>query len=311
MKLVRFSTSAGGERTGALLADGADGIVDFATGFAKSGKSAPTVGELLGGDGISTARELVAAATRDPKRALADGIIVSTASATLHAPVTGRPFIVCAGSNYRAHIEEMKDRPPPTPMAFIKAPSAVIATGEPIKLPPSQASMVDFEGELCVVFGRECSNSTVENAMSFVGGYTILNDVSARDWVPKMRDPEISSLISVGVMLMGKQFPGFCPLGPVVVTADEVANLESFHITTRLNGNVMQDARTDDLYFDIPTLISNFSRYYTFSPGDIMSTGSPPGVGVGRKPPIFMKPGDEISVTVDGIGTLNNRVVAG
>jgi len=309
VKLVKFSTSMGGTRAGAMLPDGA--IVDLAVGFIKRGRHPVAIQDILGGDGLAAARDVVAEAVHDPKKAIADGLVIPAAEAKLLPPAADRPFIVCAGSNYRAHIEEMKDTPPPTPMAFIKAPSAVIASGDSIKLPPSQNSMVDFEGELCVVFGRECSNVSAADALKYVAGYTILNDVSARDWVPKMRDPEISTLISVGVMLMGKQFPGFCPLGPVVVTADEVSDLKSFHITTKLNGKVMQDANTDDLYFDIPTLISTYSRYYTFQPGDVMSTGSPPGVGMGRKPPVFMKPGDEVSVTVDGIGTLRNPIVAG
>jgi 2-keto-4-pentenoate hydratase/2-oxohepta-3-ene-1,7-dioic acid hydratase in catechol pathway len=309
MKLVKFVV---GNRTslGALLGDGGE-IIDLTRIFEDRRMAPPSIADLLAGDGFNLAREVVAEISANAESARSRGLLISSTAVRLRPPAADRPFVVCAGANYRAHIEEMKDKPPPTPMAFIKAPSAVIATDEPISLPRDQGSMVDFEGELCVVFGRRCANATVDNAASFIGGYTILNDVSARDWVPKMRDPEISPLISVGVMLMGKQFPGFCPLGPCILTADEAGGLKTFHITTTLNGKVMQDARTDDLYFDIPTLIAAYSRYYTFEPGDIMSTGSPPGVGMGRKPPLFMKPGDEVCVTVDGIGTLRNRVVAG
>ena len=213
------------------------------------------------------------------------------------------------GRAYFSHLKEMQktDRPTPTkqPTAFMKNVNAIIGPGEPITLPPQCADMVDFEGEFSVVFGAPCHNVEESETLRMVAGYTIINDVSARNWVENFHttgDPDLNR--------MGKQLPGFCPIGPVIVTKDEIADPHDLTLTTTLNGNVMQQAHTSDLIWKVSALIAYFSRWYPFRPGDILTTGSPAGVGYGRDPKVFMKPGDVVTVTVDGIGTLANPIVA-
>jgi 2-keto-4-pentenoate hydratase/2-oxohepta-3-ene-1,7-dioic acid hydratase in catechol pathway len=150
------------------------------------------------------------------------------------------------------------------------------------------------------------------DAMDYVAGYTIANDVSARDWVGPVFAAEkpFDAISAWDRNLLGKQLPTFCPCGPVITTKDEIVDPHDLQMTTRLNGEVMQSSKTDDLIFNLPQIISYFSKYYRFSPGDIVTTGSPPGVGAGRKPPVFMKPGDVVEVEIEGIGTLSNPIAA-
>jgi len=258
------------------------------------------------------ASELVNQIAQDPQQARAAGLLRPQAEVELLAPLRERPIVICGGVNYRAHNRELGgDVPDPIlPPSFIKNPYAVIGTGAPIRLPQKYSNMVDFEGELAVVIGRPCSNVRVEEAMDDIGGYTIINDVSARDFVMAYGEVKIEPTVRALLNIAGKQFPTFCPCGPAILTADEVKDPRRLHITTTLNGTVMQDADPDDLVFDIPALVAEFSRFYTLQPGDLVSTGSPPGVGAGRNPPVFLKPGDEICVTVRGIGSLRNPVVA-
>ncbi|MFF3755342.1 fumarylacetoacetate hydrolase family protein [Streptomyces sp. NPDC002018] len=223
-------------------------------------------------------------------------------------------MLVCAGSNYRSHVAEMDDTGKVTSKAtsFVKSPSAIIGSGQEIVIPEQLPDMVDFEGEICVVFGRACHRVGVSDAMRYVGGYTILNDVSARDSVPAMLAATTPAEGQEAMlnMIMGKHLPTFAPVGPAIVTADEVSDPGKLHMVTRLNGVVMQDATTEDLVIDIPHLISQMSQFYYFRPGDILSTGTPAGVGFGRKPPVFLHPGDFVTVEVAGIGTLENTVRA-
>ena len=172
--------------------------------------------------------------------------------------------------------------------------------------------MVDYEAELSFVFGRTCHNVGVGEAMDYVAGYTIANDVSARNWVGEV-------MAAQGVFpaaqawernIMGKNFPTFTPCGPVIVTADEIADPHDLDLSLTLNGTVMQATKTDDLIFDLPQIIAYFSQWYRFQPGDIVTTGTPAGVGFGRDPKVFLKPGDTVAVTISGIGTLQNPVVA-
>lgn len=191
------------------------------------------------------------------------------------------------------------------PKAFIKNVNCVVGPDTAIVLPPQCPDMVDFEGEFSIVFGVPCHNVSEAEAMATVAGYTIINDVSARDWVKsftKTGDPDVNR--------MGKQLPTFCPMGPAIVTSDEIADPHDITLTTTLNGKVMQSAHTSDLIWTIPALISYFSRWYPFQPGDILTTGSPAGVGYGREPKVFMRPGDEVAITVTGVGTLRNKIVA-
>jgi 2-keto-4-pentenoate hydratase/2-oxohepta-3-ene-1,7-dioic acid hydratase in catechol pathway len=172
--------------------------------------------------------------------------------------------------------------------------------------------MVDYEGELCAVIGRVCHNVPAKDALDYVAGYTLTNDLSARDWVPGLAQAKTTPQARHAWDLnhMGKQLPGFSPLGPALVTADEVGDVSTLTLTTRLNGAVMQHAATSDLIHSVATSIAYFSRWYTFLPGDILSTGTPAGVGYGRDPKVFLKPGDLVEVEVSRVGTLTTRIAA-
>jgi 2-keto-4-pentenoate hydratase/2-oxohepta-3-ene-1,7-dioic acid hydratase in catechol pathway len=217
------------------------------------------------------------------------------------APVVP-PNILAIGLNYRKHAEESGKAPPEQPMLFIKSSNALQNPGDPIVLPRRQAShKVDYEGELAVIIGRACKNVTRADALSYVFGYTIANDVSARDWQFEWGG---------GQFCQGKSFDTFCPLGPVAVTADELGNPGALRLKTTLNGRVMQDWSTSDLIFDVPALIEFLSGSKTLLPGTVILTGTPHGVGAARKPPVWLQPGDQVDVEIEGIGILSNPVVA-
>jgi 2-keto-4-pentenoate hydratase/2-oxohepta-3-ene-1,7-dioic acid hydratase in catechol pathway len=313
MKLVVFETESTRRRPGAMLTvDGQQFVLDLVAAFSEQGITPPaSIAEVLSPEALSAAAKIVEQVGRDSARATARKSLLPSAGVRLLAPVPEHPFVICTGANYGSHLLEMNVTSlPQHPFAFVKSPHAVTGPGMPIRIPARLPNMVDFEGELCVVFGRRCSNVAAADAMNYVAGYTILNDVSARDGLAGIRVPDTEPVVTVGTMMMGKHFPTFCPLGPVIATPDEIPDWRRMHIVTKLNGKVMQDGYTDDLIFGIPALIEEFSHFYTFEPGDVMSTGSPPGVGMGRKPPVFMKPGDEVAITVHGIGTLHNPIAA-
>jgi len=232
--------------------------------------------------------------------------------ATLLPPISNPGLLLSVGMNYHEHLKEMKTPVPENPAAFTKSVASIIASGQPILLPASHPDMVDWEGEFTVVIGKAGHRIPAAKALDHVAGYTIVNDVSARDWVAPI-------FASTGVMgpihawehnLLGKMMPTFCPMGPCIATKDEVPDPDDVHIVTRLNGTVMQDANTDDLVFSVAKLIEYYSQFYRFQPGDCITTGSPSGVGFGRNPKVFMKPGDTIEVEVSGIGVLSNPVEA-
>jgi 2-keto-4-pentenoate hydratase/2-oxohepta-3-ene-1,7-dioic acid hydratase in catechol pathway len=199
---------------------------------------------------------------------------------------------------------------PKQPTGFFKSVTAVTGPGGPIRLPKSHPDMVDWEGEFSAVIGKPCHNVSEAEALQYVAGYTLINDVSARDWVAAVFKSEgiMGAIHAWDHNILGKQFPTFCPMGPSIATADEIPDPGKVDITTSLNGKVMQSACTDDLVFSIPKLIAYYSQFYLFRPGDVITTGSPAGVGYGRNPKVFMKAGDTIEVTVEGIGTLRNPV---
>ena len=232
--------------------------------------------------------------------------------AKLAPPIANPGLVLSVGMNYHEHLKEMKTPVPEKPAAFTKSVASIIASGQPILLPPSHPDMVDWEGEFTVVIGKACHRVKAEKALDYVAGYTIVNDVSARNWVT----PIFSSSGIMGPIhawehnLLGKMMPTFCPMGPVIATKDEVPDPDDVKIVTRLNGQVMQDANTDDLVFSVPQLIEYYSQFYRFLPGDCITTGSPSGVGFGRNPKVFMKAGDTIEVEVAGVGVLSNPVKA-
>ena len=230
----------------------------------------------------------------------------------LLAPIPNPGMVLSVGMNYHEHLKEMKTPAPGKPAAFTKSVASIIGPEAAIRIPPSHPDMLDWEGEFSVVMGRKCHRVTAAQALDYVAGYTIVNDVSARDWVA----PIFSATGIMGPIhawehnLLGKMFPTFCPMGPVLATKDEVPDPANVKLQTRLNGNVMQDANTDDLVFSVVQLIEYYSQFYLFQPGDVITTGSPSGVGYGRNPKLFMKAGDVVEVEVDGIGILKNSVAA-
>jgi len=209
--------------------------------------------------------------------------------------------LVCIGKNYPEHASEMGGEAPPRPIIFMKPTSALNHPDSPIRLPTcSTREEVDYEGELAVVIGAPGKDIPVAKALDHVLGYTCANDVSARWWQKKG---------SGGQWVRGKGFDSFCPLGPVLVTADEVPDPQEMTLTTTLNGEVMQQGHTRDMIFPVAELISFLSQDTTLLPGTVILTGTPAGVGAGRTPPVFLKPGDEVTVEIERIGRLTNPVV--
>ena len=223
--------------------------------------------------------------------------------AQLLAPVAPRA-ILGIGVNYRRHAAEFGVAVPARPVLFLKPPSALQHPGAPIELPvvlPSET--VDYEGELAVVIGRRCKNVAVEEALAAVLGYCCANDVSARDW---QKRPELGG----GQWCRGKSFDTFCPLGPCLATPAAIPNPNALRLTTSVSGEIRQDASTDDMIFSVAQLIAFLSGSTTLEPGTVILTGTPSGVGMGSDPPRWLRPGDAVQVTIEGIGTLTNPVVA-
>jgi len=219
----------------------------------------------------------------------------------LLAPIAPVAFF-CIGLNYRRHAEEGKAPIPQFPVLFMKSPAAVQNPGDPILLPRHlRSDEVDYECELAVVIGRRCKNVPKEKALDYVLGYTCGNDVSARDWQGKWGSSQ---------WCRGKTFDTFAPLGPCLVLKDEIPNPNALKIRTVLNGQIMQDWNTDDMIFDVPTLVAFLSGSTTLLPGTVILTGTPHGVGFARTPPVWLKPGDTVSIEIEKIGTLTNPVVA-
>ncbi len=242
-----------------------------------------------------------------------DGALIAFESATL-GPVIPDPLILLAGSmNSYEHVREMGDPPPAKPCAFHKAHSAISASGDDIVLPPDHGEMVDWEGEFCVVIGKTCHRVSEQEAIDYIAGYTLLNDVSAREFAIEFKNsgPDVGDVCQAWERnVLGKSYPSFAPIGPVMVTAEEMPWPLTYQMETLVNGQVMQSSTQEDLVFNPAQMISYFSQTLIFEPGDIISMGSPPGVGMARKPPVFMKPGDVIEVRSEPIGTLRNVVSA-
>jgi 2-keto-4-pentenoate hydratase/2-oxohepta-3-ene-1,7-dioic acid hydratase in catechol pathway len=210
------------------------------------------------------------------------------------------PAILCIGLNYRQHAAESGSVPPEHPVLFMKTPAALQHPGEPILLPTHLASTkVDYECELAVVIGRPCKNVGRHEALDYVLGYTCANDVSARDWQGRWGG---------GQWCRGKTFDTFCPLGPCLVTTDEIPNPNALGIKTTLNDEVMQDWNTNDMIFDVPALIEFLSGSTTLLPGTVILTGTPHGVGFARSPHRFLQPGDSVTIEIQQIGQLTNPV---
>ena len=281
MRLVTFTTGSG-PRAGVVVGDR---IIDLVgAGYAD------VVSFLEAGDaGVVAVNDLVA----NP------GETFSRAGVTLLAPIPQPPKFICIGLNYRDHAIESGMEIPTTPTIFTKYSNAVIGPGQPIEL-PSVSSQVDYEAEFAFVIGKRGKNIPAENWEEYIFGYTIVHDVSARDYQ-----------LATSQWTIGKTFDTFGPMGPELVAKDEIADPHNLRISLELNGQVLQDSNTSQFVFDIPALVEYLSKVMTLLPGDVVSTGTPPGVGMARKPPIFMKSGDDVKITIEGIGELCNPVVSG
>ncbi len=216
--------------------------------------------------------------------------------AKLLAPILNPSKIMAIGRNYAAHAHEQKMKPPKSPVIFAKYPSAIIGLNQIITWDNALTQKVDFEAELAVIIGKTARNVIEDEALNYVAGYTVCNDVSARDL--QFSDKQYTR---------GKSLDTFCPLGPWLITRDEIPDPQALNLKAILNGQVMQNATTGNMIFCVAYLIAFMSRAFTLFPGDVITTGTPAGVGVFRDPPIFMKDGDEIVIEVEGIGRLTNR----
>lgn len=256
---------------------------------------------LTGPDAPPTLRALIEAGAQGlelAKKAASSAAAIPLSQAQLAPPIPTPEKILCIGLNYRDHAIETNAPIPTEPVVFNKLPSALLAPGGVIRL-PKVTSQVDFEAELVVVIGKAGRDISEEAAMDYVFGYTCGNDVSARDWQKNKPAKQ---------WLLGKSFDTFAPIGPVIVTRDEIPDPGALPISLRLNGETMQSSTTAQLIFSIPHLISYISQVATLQPGDLLFTGTPSGVGMARTPPVWLKPGDQVEVEISGLGTLKNRV---
>jgi 2-keto-4-pentenoate hydratase/2-oxohepta-3-ene-1,7-dioic acid hydratase in catechol pathway len=230
-------------------------------------------------------------------QSIPEGVILRKSKVRLVAPILNPQKIIAVGLNYRDHCEENNLEPPHSPITFAKYPSAIIGPEEAILLHPDDTQQVDYEAEFAVVIGKQARRLSEHEVMDYVAGYTIVNDVSARD-----------IQFAEKQWVRAKSLDTFCPLGPALVTKDEVPDPHDLDIKCMLNGRVVQHSNTKHLLFGVPSLVSFLSRSITLLPGDIISTGTPGGVGYYRKPQLFLKPGDTVQVEIERIGTLRNPV---
>ena len=318
MRLVTIDSGTGGA-PGALIHTGE--VLHLARA-ARSGTAElwlpPTVRGILdaGGQGLDIARGVVDRVQGGSDQTLADlraqGTLLPAGTALL-APVPEPRLVIGAGLNYRSHLAEMSGTPEPShPTGFVKIASSITGPHASVHVPSHAADMVDWEGEFACVVGRTCHAVSESEASGCIAGYTVVNDISARDWVRDVWSATAPwpARQTWEVNIMGKQFAGFTAIGPALVTADEVGDPQDQVLETRLNGEVMQHVHTSDVIFGFAASLSYFSRWYTFHPGDILTTGTPAGVGVGRKPQRFMQAGDVIEVEVSGVGVLRNTIAA-
>ena len=225
------------------------------------------------------------------------GWLVPSSDAYWFAPVPRPGKLICIGLNYRDHARESNMAIPEKPVVFSKFPTCVIAPGESVVLPP-QSKQVDYEAELAVVIGRRAKKVSGDRAYDYVLGYTAFNDVSARDFQ-----------FADGQWQRGKSCDTFGPMGQTIITTDAIPDPHKLSIKLVLNGQTMQDSNTDQLIFGVPRLIEFLSETITLEPGDVIATGTPAGVGFARNPPVFLRPGDQMEVLIEGMGGLGNPVV--
>jgi 2-keto-4-pentenoate hydratase/2-oxohepta-3-ene-1,7-dioic acid hydratase in catechol pathway len=285
VRLASFSLEGGRPRPGLVLGDEILDLSDPATGLP------PTMVELLalGPEGLERAG---GAATGSAARHHVDAV-------RRHAPVPDPPVILAIGMNYRAHVAELGREAPEWQYWFTKQRTAIAGPGDPVVL-PTVSDMVDYEGELALVIGPRCQHVPAARALEVVAGFTIINDVSARDW--QWRTP---------TFMMGKSFDTHAPCGPELVTGDELGDPGSLAIRTWVNDELRQDSSTADLIFGCADMIEYLTTAFPLQPGTIIATGTPAGVGAGFDPPRFLAAGDTVRISIEGIGELSNPVVRG
>ena len=289
MKLITYQLN-GETKLGALSGDN---VIDLARAYAtvSHSDSFPT-------DMIALLNEGEAGLTK-AKLALAEGeqsaaYSVPVTAVTFLPPVVRPGKVIALGRNYAEHAKEGGAEVPEHPMWFHKTHTSLNGHLQPVIIPPG-TSKVDYEGELAVIIGKTCKFVSVEEALDYVAGYAVANDVSARDW--QRRTTQFTA---------GKMVDTFGPLGPALVTKDEIPDVQKLRIRTHLNGQLMQDGHTSDMIFSVAFGIADLSRICTLEVGDVIMTGTPEGVGFARKPPVFMKEGDVVSIEIEGLGTLTN-----
>jgi 2-keto-4-pentenoate hydratase/2-oxohepta-3-ene-1,7-dioic acid hydratase in catechol pathway len=248
----------------------------------------------LGNSGMSRIKKILREIKSDLKKSKKPKSLTPVKSVHLCPPVDNPEKIICIGQNYIDHCREQNVEPPTRPIIFTKFNTALNGPYDPVKI-PTVSDKIDYEAELAFVIGKQGKHISKEKAMDYVAGYMVLNDITARD-IQK----------SEGQWIRGKTSDTFAPCGPALVTKDEIKNPHDLKISLKLNGTIMQDSNTCNLIFNISYLIWFISQNITLKPGDIVSTGTPPGVGFARKPPVFLKAGDVIETTVESIGTLVN-----
>src|SRR5262249_49957681 len=226
------------------------------------------------------------------------GSYLARSSVKICSPVPRPGKIICIGLNYRDHAAESGMEIPKSPVIFSKFSSCAIGPGAPIVIPDG-SEKPDYEAELAFIIGRRAKNVSRQKALDYVFGYTNFNDVSARDFQ-----------FADGQWQRGKSCETFAPMGEYITTADEIPDPQNLAIKLRLNGETMQDSNTSQMIFGVAELIEYLSRYITLEPGDVVATGTPPGVGFARKPPVYLKDGDTVEVEIEGLGVLSNPVVA-
>ena len=285
MRLASFSLAGGPIRPGVVVGDEIVDLSDAATGLPASMRAILD----LGRGALEQVR--AAPAGKAARHALAD--------VRRHAPVPDPPAILAIGMNYRAHVAEMGREPPEWQYWFNKQRTAICGPGDPIEL-PAVSEMVDYEGELAMVIGPRCQHVPAARALEVVAGFTIINDVSARDW--QWRSPTFT---------LGKSFDTHAPCGPELVTGDELGDPGALTLRTWVNDELRQDSTTSDLIFDCAAMIEYLTTAFPLEPGTIIATGTPAGVGAGLTPPRFLAAGDTVRIAIEGIGELVNPVVAG
>ena len=289
MKLVTF-THNGETRVGALRNQGGQPVV---VDFSKVNSDLPTdMLKFLAGGSETLVLAEEAAKTATSRAVLAQDAV------KLNAPVPDPGKILCLGLNYRDHAEESNMELPEHPIVFTKFSNTVIGPDDTIEL-PSVSHEVDYEAEFAVVIGRRAKNVSKAEALEYVAGYLPFHDVSARDYQHRTSQ-----------WTLGKNFDTFGPMGPALVTSDEIPDPANLNISLRLNGAIMQSSNTCHLIFSVGDLVAEISSVMTLEPGDLISTGTPGGVGAARTPPVFLRAGDVVEVEIEGLGVLRNPVVA-